>query len=223
MDVAFCGAPIGILLPLLDTSGGLTNQQIVLILGIVGVSSLLLVMTRRRMREARNSPKTYAREQLARLRDEQAVMRDMEELMVQLEEVSRRIQAQLDTKFVKLETVIRDADTRIERLERLVRESDGRPTLDVTVGDKAEDEGKPGPSPTLRWAKDGARADEPPLNATGDGADNDLTRRRIFELADAGKSPVDIAQETGQTTGEVELILALRKAASPGYARSAEC
>ena len=52
--------------------------------------SLLIVSTRRRLREARNSPKAYAREQIARLRDEQEVVEEMEEVMAQLEQFSRQ-------------------------------------------------------------------------------------------------------------------------------------
>jgi hypothetical protein len=34
----------------------------------------------------------------------------------------------------------------------------------------------------------------------------------IYRLADGGLSPAQIGQEVGKTTGEVELILALRRA-----------
>lgn len=40
----------------------------------------------------------------------------------------------------------------------------------------------------------------------------DPIRARIYELADNGSSPVEIAQATDQPTGQVELILALRNA-----------
>jgi len=38
----------------------------------------------------------------------------------------------------------------------------------------------------------------------------DPITRQIYDLADAGKSVLDIARETGQATGKIELILALR-------------
>ena len=195
MDVAALPALIVKPCALAAGSPVLTTQQMALILLILGTSAMLLISTRRRMRAARNSPKTYAREQLARLRDEEAVVQNMEELTVQLEEVSRRIQAQLDTKFAKLEAVIRDADDRIERLGRLTRAGDGQPTIDVTVGD------------------DGEAADPTPTDGD-DRRQGDHRHRSIFEAADAGRTPLEIAQETGQSTGEIELILALRKSTS---------
>jgi hypothetical protein len=170
-------------------ASGLSNQQIVLILAIVGVSALLLITTRRRVRRSQNSPQAYAREQIARLRNEQSLMQDMGELMAELEQFSRQAQARLDTKFAKLEAVIRDADQRIERLERLMRQADGGPGVDVIV-------------------------DGSPDEASASSADDASRHELVFRLADAGLTPAQIAQETDQSRGEVELILALRKASS---------
>ena len=39
----------------------------------------------------------------------------------------------------------------------------------------------------------------------------DPVRRKIYELADAGRSIVEIAAEVGQPTGQIELILNLRR------------
>lgn len=57
-------------------------------------------------------------------------------------------------------------------------------------------------------------AGEPGGQASGGAPPPDAARpehRRIHELADAGRTPVQIAQETGRDVGEIELILALRK------------
>ncbi|MFZ4573101.1 MAG: hypothetical protein ACOYN0_01810 [Phycisphaerales bacterium] len=42
----------------------------------------------------------------------------------------------------------------------------------------------------------------------------DPLHARIYALADAGRRPIDIAKETGCPTGQVELILSLRRAAT---------
>jgi len=173
-------APMGL-------SAGLSNGQMVLIVGILGITALMIISTRRRLREARNSPKAYAREQIARLRDEHAVVQDMEEVMVHLEEFARGVQGRIDTRFAKLEAVIRDADERIDRLERLVRHADGAPALDVTIDGQSPD------------------ADNAPIQ------EDDLRQRSIYEWADEGQTPLQIAEQTGQSLGEIELILALRK------------
>ncbi|MHC4236129.1 MAG: hypothetical protein ACYSUQ_13520 [Planctomycetota bacterium] len=175
---------------------GISNGQLVLILVILAVTALMMISTRRRLREARNSPKAYAREQIARLRDEQAVVQDVEEVMLQLEQLSRQIQARIDTRFAKLEAVIRDADGRIDRLERLLRQAEGDPSLDVTVDNASQEV------------------------SDQSGTDDDPRRRLIYELADAGRTPVQIAEEAGQNIGEVELILALRKTSPAASSRS---
>lgn len=174
---------------LADSPTGLSNSQVVLILLILGTTALMLISTRRRLRKAANSPKAYTREQRARLRDEESLVQEMEEVMARLEDVASDVQARIDTRFAKLESVLGDADERIDRLERLLRQCQGQPAIDLTVSETAD------------------APDEP----DDDGA-NDARHRLIYELADAGRTPVQIAQQTGQSTGEVELILALRQA-----------
>jgi len=106
-----------------------------------------------------------------------------------LQELSRDINSQLDTKFVKLEASIRSADQRIEQLERLMRAAGDQPAVDMLVSDETSQSEPPQPSPM---------------------EETDPRKQRIYELADAGKTPLQIAQETGGGTGEIELILSLR-------------
>lgn len=187
MDVVIPRPVHGVAGLVAESSAALSNGQIVLILLILGISALMLISTRRRLRKTANSPKAYTREQRARLRDEQSLVQEMEEVMARLEEVSSEMQARIDTRFAKLESVLRDADQRIDRLERLLRRCEGRPTIDLTINESADPPGEPGED----------SADDP-------------RRRQIYDLADAGSTPLQIAEQTGQSTGEVELILALR-------------
>jgi DNA-binding NarL/FixJ family response regulator len=190
MDVITGAAVLPLAVGLALGASSLSNQHITLVLVIAGISILLLTTTRRRIRRAQNSPQAYAREQLSRLRSERSLVADIEELMAELEQFSRQMQARLDTKFAKLETAIRDADQRIDQLDRLLRRAEGEPTVDVTVG---------GSEPA---------AESPPAAADGD------RHQAVYQLADAGLTPAQIAQELGQSIGEVELIVALRKASS---------
>lgn len=166
-------------------AGALSSSQLSLLVLILVVISLLLIVTRRRLRESRNSPRAYAREQIHRIREERHVNHEVQDVMVELQQLSRQINAQIDTKFAKLESAIRSADDRIDRLTRLLRQTDGQPTLDVTVADNA-----PAVDPAPRPHS---------------------TRRLIYQLADAGRTPIEIARELATTTGEVELVLALRQ------------
>lgn len=180
-------------IPLLAESG-LSDSQILLIIVAVGVSATMIVSARRRRPRDANSPRAYVREQLARLGQEAEVKDDLEALLVQVQDVTRQMNAQLDTRFCKLERIIRDADERIDKLDRLSRVVEGQPVCDVTVGDRAEETAA----------------------CPQDHASNDQTRRhaQIYELSDAGLSTVEIAEQSDRTTGEIELILALRPKSS---------
>jgi len=171
----------------------------VIIVVILVMITLTMLNTRRRLRDRGPDPRRYAREQIARLREQREVKGDMESLLSELNEAARRMNAQMDTKAVKLETLIQDADQRIARLGRAMpgpaggsgsaTPGDGRSArLDVLVGDRP---------PKAKSV--------PP--ARGDGSDQ--VRQRVLTLAEQGMSPVEIARNTGAPPGEVELILAL--------------
>ena len=99
-------------------------------------------------------------------------------LIGELQDLSRKISAEIDTRFGKLEAAIRDADRRIAVLNRMSRGT----------------------------AQDGS-------DAPAAGGDHDVRYTVVYELADAGFSPVDIAKDLGRTPGEIELILNLRRTA----------
>jgi hypothetical protein len=115
--------------------------------------------------------------------------RDLEDLMVELQELSRKISAEIDTRFMKLETAMRDADRRIATLNRLARGQEAAPFADPPSAPLAGD-----------------------FNAD---VAADTRHQVVYELADAGFTPVDIARDLGKTPGEVELILNLRRRPNP--------
>ena len=121
----------------------------------------------------------------------------MEQLLVELERLSRDINAQIDTKFAKLERSIADADKRIPALRILIDEA--KKLLDESTPAAAHSPAAPTAAP-----------------APADGRDlaHDERHRRVYELADQDKTPMQIASELDQTVGEVELILNLRRSAA---------
>jgi hypothetical protein len=153
---------------------------------------LLTIAVRRRRREGfGNLPKT-PRQKMDELAARQGVRDDMQALLAELQDLARKINAQIDTKFAKLEAAISDADRRIEALQRLTRAARSEPALDVTVGDEPSSDGPPPQTGTTEEGTVAAR------------------HAAVYQLADTGKSPVEIAQTLGRTPGEIELILALR-------------
>jgi len=156
-------------------------------LAVILVALYLIIssLRRRQQRRARqDTPGSDPQPARASTSEGQQLRRDLEALMVELQELSRKISAQIDTRFAKLETVIRDADRRIAVLERLNRQAD---------------------------VKTGA--------ILGETFSQDIRHSAVYELADTGLTPVDIAKELGKTPGEVELILNLRNQGEPAGPR----
>jgi TolA-binding protein len=185
---------------------GLFLLLVVLCLVILSVSML------RRSRQRSATGRELSREQLARLRDQRDVRASMDELLIQLEDVSRRINAQVDTRFLKLETVIREADQRIARLEQLTGSKSRRPadstparnlSSPLTTPTGTE---KPQPeSPDAVLRSDSANQSPAPAES------REQRRQHVYDLADTGTTPITIADMLRMPLGEVELILSLRK------------
>lgn len=172
----------GNLLGALDS--GMALLLVVLCLTMLSVSVL------RRSRERTVTSRDLTREQRARQRDQHDLQFSMDALLVQLEEVSRKINAQVDTRFAKLEAVIRDADARIARLQAL--QGEGAPTEVVII--QTPDPQSPEKQPPARQHASAAER-----------------KQRIYELSDAGNTALTIADALSLPVGEVELILSLRQ------------
>lgn len=158
------------------------------VIGIFVATTAMIVMTRRRtQRSAQPTRRTPAPRSTDTTRRQ--IEGDLHAVMIELESLARQVNAQIETKYRKLEAVIRDADARIAELRRLEgtpeRQSSGAAVLDVTVG--ADDRTEPA-APTPR-----------------------VDAAAVRRLADAGTPAGEIARQLGRPIGEVELILALRR------------
>jgi hypothetical protein len=160
--------------------------------------TLLLISTRRRLRQHRQQANMTAQERIAQLKQRQGVRDDMRDLLVELSDLARGTNAQLDTKFVKLELAMDDARKLIQRLEHLIAEAKSLPLAEARI-----------PPADAAPADAAAPCPAPPKADTASPVPE--RHQRIYELADAGRSPIDIARELSQSVGEIELILALRK------------
>ena len=205
------------------------------LLAFLGVALLLIQLRRHQFRTT--SARDVTRDQSARLRDQRGVQQAMDQLLLQLEELSRRINAQVDTKFLKLETVIRDADDRIARLEGLLGKSKqpGTRTAGAVKASEptpvSEPPGEPRPTtpPPRASAPLPGGSTPPPEPFTPPTATSTSSARagealepakpvtaadprigRVHALADAGQQPIKIAEELDMPLGEVEFILNLR-------------
>ena len=163
-----------------------TGQILPLVLAAIGVV-LLLYTTTRRISGKAGLKDSEAANMIPSLRQQQNIKGDLQRLLVDLQDLARQINGHIDTRFCKLEVLIKEADEKIRQLEKLCGVNNQSPSEDNenTPGGISEQENKP------------ERIDP--------------ERAMIYKLADAGKSVVEIARQMNKNTGEIELILSLRK------------
>jgi hypothetical protein len=168
--------------------GGVDTTQIVmLVLGVVGLT-ILILSTHRRIRQSQRQPRTSIREAVAESEARQKATRDLEEVMLELDQLSRDIHGRIDTKLARLEALIHEADQRITKLSPPASTVKSKPALEITLDQEDPFE----PQPILPPAREDSHS-------------------AIYGLADRGLSPGQIAQDLNRLSGEVELILALRR------------
>ena len=174
----------------------ITTVHLALMAIVVAGLTIYMIATRKRIHRSLSQPRATSRDRFADRQRQVRLSRDVEEVMGELDELAQQVNGKLDIRFAKLETVIRDADARIAQLTHLTRTTTDRARLDVTVDDEVSE----APVSNSAPAPDDPASSEPPLH--GD----------VYALADRGIAPVDIALQTNRTTGEIDLILALRRA-----------
>jgi hypothetical protein len=111
-------------------------------------------------------------------------------LAADLTELTDRLAQEMDAKSARLEALIAAADERIRHLERMDL---GVPRTSTGVDPRLIEPRTP--AHRVRHENSGVQE----------------SHREVYELADAGLSPVDIARQLDRPTGQVELILNLRR------------
>jgi hypothetical protein len=166
--------------------------------------------------------------------------RQMQSLVVELSEMAREMSAQIDTRSQKLTALMEDADKKIAVLQRLKAELSAVQAVDAGRGLNGELDGMANDTPGEAFGQPGGRTQQQMMRNTQVGArmslvsDDepaaDTTREtgrhaaqvhvhhemllqhaEIYQLADLGESISDISRRLGKPSGEIELILSLRK------------
>jgi len=179
-------------IPLLLAEGD-DNQWMVLVL-IAGAGAIMWSLSRHRKKTSasssfwtRHEPSSAAPADPGAGQRRQEFRESMQSLMLELEQLSREINSQVDTRLRALNLLIQEADEKIKELKLLQGDEGASPTRNL-------------PPPR----------EEPHGDATRD------RYARVYALAEQGRSVVEIARELGLMSGEVELILALRRTAGAG-------
>jgi hypothetical protein len=136
------------------------------------------------------------------LAQQKSLERDMQSLLVELHEMARRMNAQIETRATRLELLIQEADEKIARLSRFADEKSGGSS---TASETPDPISKLNPTTT----------DRPQDRPAPDGPSTTPIKpdpfRDIYRLADQGLEVRQIATRVAKPSGEVELILALRR------------
>lgn len=152
---------------------------------ILGVSLATWMMVRMLIRRRKRISITDGppHERLEAIRVQARKREQLHAFGADVHELVQRLATQLDNKAARMEQLLRDADERIRKLERMQRIDRNRTPVDTE-------------------------------HASGDtiGNEPDPVTNRVYELADQGEKPVEIARQVNQHVGQVELILALRRA-----------
>jgi hypothetical protein len=162
-------------------------------IAIAGAGAVLLYLLMRPRAKKRDPLDATPRFPLGKQRE---VENQMNNVLVELARMAREITAQLDTRAVKLELLIKEADQKLAALHAAAS------PVQIT----AEVNNSPPPENVI--AEEEAEAlqtfsDQPAARVERYG--------EIYALADEGKPANEIGRILQRPTGEIELILALRR------------
>ncbi len=182
-DPAGAGRPAG-------SSPGFDRQD--LSLGLIGLGCALMMIVVSRMlfrRDRRRDAHAAANAPAAAapVTASGAAHDRLERLMADAEELTRRLAAVLENRAARIEVLLEQADERLAALET------ARTSAPTTEASRT-------PPPAAGFSLSDAAPTTDPLH------------RKVYDLADRGLTPVDIARQIDRPTGQIELILALRRA-----------
>ncbi len=160
-----------------------------------GVLGLVFIFVRklRKNRQKQFEMDLPPRERIDRLNSGASNTNDMHAVTARAQESVQTLITQLENKAVRIESLLDRAESRIAELEsRFDTASDG------LASQREEQNTALPPAIAMSRSPDAPPAD--PLHA------------RVHALADKGLNPVEIARQVDRPTGQIELILALRRA-----------
>lgn len=168
-----------------------TIAAMLMVLGVLVIAILLTVSIRGKVAH-RQSSRASAREQIDQIKAAGRKRSEHSGPSAEGIEQVRHLAVLLDNKAERLEQLIAEADRRIEAL-----------------GGQRHDGGEPHHrGSSVETSSHNARS--APVRSVPKEPLDPLTRS-VYELADDGRSPVEIARELDEQIGKVDLILALRQ------------
>jgi len=152
------------------------------------------------------SPRQSEAKALEQITQAGEVRHQLERLIIDLQELARQINGHIDTRFCKLEVLIRHADQRIKKLEELTGV-----TVDAVKSPSPAAPTLPRSSATPASSTKSSMSIAPSPTSAEPVSGDELDRQSIYRLADSGESAINIAKLMNRPAGEIELILSLRR------------
>ena len=156
------------------------------VVGIIGIGVLWTISIRGKIAR-RNANRPSPRELIDQLKETARHRVDGQSASAELLDAARQMAAKLDNKAARLEVLIQQADDRIA----LMSQDNGSGVVTQNETQLT--------APTAAVAVNG-----------GTGVSIDPLTQSVYELADTGCQPIQIAQALDEQVGKVELILSLR-------------
>ena len=155
------------------------------VVGVIGIGVLWTISIRGKIAR-RNANRLSPRETIEQLKAAGQQRGHAQSALAEILDTAQQVGAKLDNKAARLELLIQQADDRIARMSQ-DNEADGIAPNESQFT-----------SPTAAAA------------ASGLGVSIDPLTQSVYELADTGCQPIQIAQALDEQVGKVELILSLR-------------
>jgi len=190
-----------------DAGGFLAHAEILLtVLGVIvlGVWAYTSWQRKRSASAPLGAPMADPKTRLAALSESAHRMESLERLIEEAREVTRLCGQEIETRAARLEQLLAEVDQRIATLSR----------LEEHAGDARGGAGHRSAEPLIespRTAERSAERSTPMVFA----APTDALADRVFQMADAGHSALEIAKALQEQSGKIELILALRGGSRP--------
>lgn len=165
------------------------------IVAIIGVGFLLIISIRGTI-SRRNSDRPSPREMIEQIKARGLKRSESLASSTEMVQTTQHLAAKLDNKAAKLEVLIKHADDRIA----LLRQLHSKAAATKPTKPKAEFKKPPAPRPHLEVERQ--KRPVPQMI--------DPLTRSVYNLADYGRTSLEIAQELDEQVGKVELILSLR-------------
>lgn len=181
-----------------------SNLTFLMMLLAMGACAFTLFRVSRRSVASRNASRGSPLRQPTKTRRELGhhldAPREFQGWEVEMHELSRRIKGELDSKLALLQHLVAAADAAATRLERATERAE---RVDAQHSPTASRPASASPAPRDSIPSASGGPHRP--------AHTDERYGEIYALAEAGLDPASIARQVGSTTGEVQLILGLRK------------